>query len=121
MASITKGSGFLNKFVTGTVFQNANLGFYVATVRSTSNGSNSAVDLRAVDGDAAGEANQLVELAVQGVNAIAYFAPTGSAGTLALVVDNSFHNADSIAKVLESLTGVGTDTAVAVADQLTFA
>ena len=89
MPSITKTNGFLNNYVTGTVFQNANLGFYVATIRSTSNGSNTAVDLRDADGDGAGEADQIVELAVKGTNAIAYFAPTGNAGTLALIVDGS--------------------------------
>ena len=60
MPSITKTNGFLNNFVTGTVFQNANLGFYVATIRSTSNGSNTAVDLRDADGDGAGEADCLL-------------------------------------------------------------
>ena len=121
MAGITKVNGFLNKFVTGTVFQNANLGLYVATIRSTSNGDNTAVDLQAADGDAAGEADQIVELAVKSVNAIAYFAPTGNAGTLAIIVDGSQHTADSIAAQLEALNGVGTDTVVAAADQLTFA
>ena len=121
MPSITKVNGFLNKFVTGTVFQNANLGFYVATIRSTSDTSNAAVDLQAADGDAAGEADQIVELAVKSTNAIAYFAPTGSAGTLALIVDGSQHTADSIAASLEAISGVGTDTVVAAADQLTFA
>ena len=121
MPSITKTNGFLNNFVTGTVFQNANLGFYVATIRSTSGGQNTAVDLRDADGDGAGEADQIVELAVKGTNAIAYFAPTGKAGTLALIVDDSQHDATSIARLLESIDGVGTDTVVAAADQLTFA
>ena len=120
MATITKVSGFLNKFVTGTVFQNANLGFYQATVRSTSNGGNTAIDLQAQDGDAAGEANQLVELIVQGVNAIAYFTPSAADGKISLIVDGSQHTADSIARVIENLSGVGTDTIVEVADQLTF-
>lgn len=120
MPSITKVNGFLNNFVTGTVFQNANLGFYTATLRSTSDGSNAAVDLQAADGDAAGEADQIVELAVKSVNAIGYFAPTGAAGTLALIVDDSQHDATSIARALEAINGVGTDTVVAAADQLTF-
>jgi hypothetical protein len=120
MAGITKVNGFLNKYVTGTVFQNAQLGFYQATVRSTSNGGNTAVDLQALDGDAAGEANQLVELIVSGTNAIAYFTPTGAAGKISLVVDNAQHDADSLAAVIESLSGVGTDTIVEAADQLTF-
>ena len=120
MPSITKVNGFLNNFVTGTVFQNANLGFYVATIRSTSNGSNTAVDLRDADGDGAGEADQIVELAVKGTNAIAYFAPTGAAGLISLIVDNSQHTADSLARIIESLDGIGTDTIVEAADQLTF-
>lgn len=121
MPSITKVNGFLNNFVTGTVFQNANLGFYTATLRSTSDGvTNTPIDLQAADGDAAGEADQIVELAVKSVNAIGYFAPTGAAGTLALIVDDSQHDATSIARALEAINGVGTDTVVAAADQLTF-
>ena len=120
MATLTKKNGFLNNYVTGTVFQNANLGFYQATIRSTSNGSNTAIDLRDEDGDAAGEADQKVELIVKSVNAIGYFAPTGAAGLLSLIVDNSQHTADSLARIIESLDGVGTDTIVEAADQLTF-
>lgn len=120
MPSITKVNGFLNNFVTGTVFQNANLGFYTATLRSTSAGENTAIDLQDADGDAAGEADQIVELAVKSVNAIGYFAPTGAAGTLALIVDDSQHDATSIARALEAISGVGTDTVVEAADQLTF-
>ena len=120
MPSITKVNGFLNNFVTRTVFQNANLGFYTATIRSTSNGSNTAVDLQAADGDAAGEADQKVELIVKSVNAIGYFAKNANDGILALIVDNSQHTADSLARIIESLDGVGTDTIVEAADQLTF-
>ena len=120
MATVTKVNGFLNKFVTGTVFSNANLGFYQATVRSTSNGSNTAVDLRAADGDAAGEADQIVELIVKNTNSIAYFTKDAATGLISLVVDNSQHDATSLAAIIETITGVGTDTIVQVADQLTF-
>ena len=91
MATLTKVNGFLNNYVTGTVFQNANLGFYQATIRSTSNGSNTAIDLRDEDGDAAGEADQKVELIVKSVNAIGYFAKNANDGILALIVDNSLN------------------------------
>ena len=118
MATLTKVNGFLNNYVTGTVFQNANLGFYQATI--TSNGSNTAIDLRAEDGDAAGEADQKVELIVKSVNAIGYFAKDANDGILALIVDNSQHTADSLAAIIENLDGIGTDTIVEAADQLTF-
>lgn len=121
MAGITKVNGFLNQFVTGTVFQNNNLGFYTITLRSTSDTSNTAIDLQAEDGDAAGEADQIVELAVKSTNALAWFAPSGSAGTLAIIVDDSQWDADGIEAAVEAISGVGTDTAVAAADQLTFA
>ena len=120
MATLTKVNGFLNNYVTGTVFQNANLGFYQATIRSTSNGSNTAIDLRAEDGDAAGEADQKVELIVKSVNAIGYFAKDANDGIMALIVDNSQHTADSLAAIIENLDGIGTDTIVEAADQLTF-
>jgi hypothetical protein len=120
MATVTKVNGFLNKFIAGTVFSNANLGFYQATVRSTSDGSNTAVDLRAADGDAAGEADQIVELIVKSTNAIAYFTKDANTGLISLVVDNTQTDADSLVRAIETITGVGTDTIVQVADQLTF-
>ena len=89
MATLTKVNGFLNNYVTGTVFQNANLGFYQATIRSTSNGSNTAIDLRAEDGDAAGEADQKVELIVKSVNAIGYFAKDANDGICLLYTSPS--------------------------------
>ena len=117
MAGITRVNGF-GQYTTGTVRQTANLGFYKATVRSTSDGvSNTAVDLQPLDDGASPE---LVELIVQGTNAIAHFTPTAGNGEIALVVDNQGHTADSIAAIIEGLSGVGTDTIVEAADQLTF-
>ena len=59
-----------------------------------------------------------VELAVKGTNAIVHSLATGAAGTLALIVDD--HNTTQInAAALEAIDGVGTDTVVAAADQLT--
>lgn len=120
MPEVTKVNGFLGNYTTGTVYTTVNLGFYTATVRSTSDTSNTAVDLQAQDGDAAGEADQIVELIVKGTNAIAHFTPSGAAGTIALVVDGSQWDASSLAAAIEAIDGVGTDTAVVVADQLTF-
>ena len=39
---------------------------------------------------------------------------------MALVVDKSQHTADSLAAIIENLDGIGTDTIVEAADQLTF-
>jgi ABC-type phosphate transport system substrate-binding protein len=120
MPSVTKVNGFLNKFVTGTVFQNANLGFYQVTLRSTSDTSNTAINLQTQDGDAAGEADQIVELVVKTTNAIAYFAPSAAAGVLSIVVDGSQWDATALATAIETISGVGTDTIVQAADQLDF-
>ena len=116
MAGITRVNGF-GEYTTGTVRQTANLGFYKVTVRSTSNGNNTAVDLQPLD---VGASPELVELIVSGTNAVAHFTPTAGAGVIALVVDNQGHTADSIAAIIEDLSGVGTDTIVEAADQLTF-
>lgn len=120
MAGLTKTNGFGN-YVTGSVRTHGmDIAFYKLTVRSTSNADNTAVDLRAADGDAAGEANQIVELIVSGTGAVASFVATGTAGSMALVFDHNNHSAASIAVAVEALAGVGTDTIVEVADQLTF-
>lgn len=116
MAGITRVNGF-GEYTTGTVRQTANLGFYKVTVRSTSDGSNTAVDLQPLDDGASPE---LVELIVQGTNAVAHFTPSAGAGAISLVVDNQGHTAASIAAIIEGLSGVGTDTIVEAADQLTF-
>ena len=116
MAGITRVNGF-GQYTTGTVRQTANLGFYKVTVRSTSGGQDTAVDLQPLDDGASPE---LVELIVQGTNAVAHFTPTAGDGVIALVVDNQGHTADSIAAIIEGLSGVGTDTIVEAADQLTF-
>ena len=116
MAGITRVNGF-GQYTTGTVRQTANLGFYKATVRSTSNSADTPVDLQPLDDGASPE---LVELIVQGTNAVAHFTPTAGDGVIALVVDNQGHTAASIAAIIEGLSGVGTDTIVEAADQLTF-
>ena len=116
MAGITRVNGF-GEYTTGTVRQTANLGFYKATVRSSTGGANTPVDLQPLDDGASPE---LVELIVQGTNAIAHFTPSAGNGVIALVVDNQGHTADSIAAIIEGLSGVGTDTIVEAADQLTF-
>ena len=67
-----------------------------------------------------GEADQIVELIVKNTNSIAYFTKDASTGLISLVVDNSQHDATSLAAIIETITGVGTDTIVEVADQLTF-
>ena len=120
MAGLTKTNGFGN-YVTGSVRTHGmDIAFYKLTVRSTGDGNNTPVDLRAADGDAAGEANQIVELIVSGTGAVASFTATGTAGSMALVFDHNNHSAASIAVAVEALAGVGTDTIVEVADQLTF-
>ena len=116
MAGQTKVNGF-GEFLTGSVRTHGeSLGFFKVTARSTSNGSNTAVDLRAQD-DATDE---LVEGILKATNAVAHFARTANAGVLAIVTANHNHTAAELAAVIEDLDGVGTDTIVEVADQLTF-
>jgi hypothetical protein len=94
--------------VVGTLESTAQLKAYLITVRSTSNGDNTAVDLRAVDG----AHGSLYDLILRELSPLLAHAPDGNSGAISIVVDGHHNDADSIARRLEQLNGVGTDTAV---------
>ena len=116
MAGLTRTNGFAD-YLTGSVrTHGADIAFFKVTVRSTSNADNTAINLQTEDDGA----DELVELVIRETGAVASFVASGSAGAMALVFDSHNHSAASLAVAIENIDGIGTDTIVEVADQLTF-
>jgi hypothetical protein len=107
MAAFTRvnGAGFSS---VGTLYSTAQLKAYFVTLRSTSNGSNTAVDLTADDGDVEGKVEQIM----RELSPLMYFVTNSSAGTFSIIVDGHANDATSIKARLNQLSGVGDDTAV---------
>lgn len=95
----------------GTLETTAAIAMYKITVRSTSNGDNTAVDLRGVDG----AHGSLYDLILRETAPLMAWAPNDANGVIHVVVDSHANSADALAARLEALDGVGTDTAVAAA------
>lgn len=107
MAVFTRvnGAGFTS---VDTLYSTSQIDAYLITVRSTSNGDNTAVDLRADDGTVEGK----VEEIVRELSPLMYFVDDGANGTMHVIVDGHANTAASIAARVEALDGIGTDTAV---------
>jgi hypothetical protein len=102
--------------VVGSLISTAQLKTYVITVRSTSNGSNTAVDLRSDDGVYGGN----LDLILRELNPMLAYAADGATGVIHVVMDGHSNDATSIASRVEAL-GFGTDTAVTLGTQITVA
>lgn len=90
---------------------------FVITVRSTSNGSNTAVDLRGADGSN----GSLFELILRELSPALVFGADAATGVIHVVMDGTAVDAASIAARIEQLDGVGTDTAVTLGTSITVA
>lgn len=101
----------------GTLESVVQLAAYVITLRSTSNGSNTAIDLRAVDG----AHGSLYDLVLRELQPLMAFAPNGDTGVLHVIVDGHAVDAATLAARLENLSGVGTDTVVTLGTSITVA
>lgn len=125
MASFTRVNGYYPNFTTGTLRSTADLKAFVCTIRSTSNASNTAVDLQAQDGDydpATGtsvEPDQMVELIMKELNPLMYHVPSASAGAIHLIMHGHAVDAASIKARLVTISGIGTDTAVTLGTAIT--
>lgn len=97
--------------VVGTLETTAAIAMYKITIRSTSNGDNTAVDLRGVDG----AHGSLYDLILREVAPLMAWAPDGATGVIHTVVDSHANSAATLAARLEALDGVGTDTIVEAA------
>jgi len=80
---------------------------YVVTVRSTSNGDNTAVDLQGNDG-----ANgSIFDTILRELNPAMAFGKNATDGVIYLIMDGHHNDATSIAARIGALDGCGTDTA----------
>ena len=115
MAGLTKVNGGDN--AVGTLETTAQLQGYVIAFKSTSDGSDTAVDLRANDG----AAGSLYDLVLQELSPMLAHAPNTNAGTMSIIMDGHHNSAASVAARLEALDGVGTDTTVTAASSFVVA
>ena len=96
---------------TGTLETTAAVAMYKITIRSTSNGDNTAVNLDDNDG----AHGSLYDLILRETAPLMAWAPTGGGGVIHVVVDSHANSAATLAARLEALSGVGTDTIVEAA------
>lgn len=99
----------------GTLETTAAIAMYKITVRSTSNGDNTAVDLRGVDG----AHGSLYDLILREIAPLMAFGVNDASGVIHAVVDSHANSAATLAARLEALSGVGTDTIVEAAASFT--
>lgn len=122
MAEFARVHGFgSGSTTTGTLRTTAQLKAYLIRLRSTSNGSNTDINLQNEDGDGAAEPNQLVELVQQELNPQMYFVPSGSSGLMHVIMDGHSNDAASIEARLERISGIGTDSTVTLGTSITVA
>ena len=103
--------------VVGDLESVAQLKAFVITVRSTSDTSNTAVDLSGADG----EHGSLYDLILRELQPLMAFAANDTSGVIHAIMDGHAVDADSIAVRLANFDGVGTDTAVTLGTSITVA
>ena len=100
-------------YTTGVLRTTQDFKAFVITVRSTSNGSNTAVDLQTEDGDAVADVDQIVERIISELHPLMYSVPSASSGIIHVIMHGHNVTASSVADRIEALGGgIGTDTAV---------
>ena len=116
MEGITKVNGGDN--VVGTLESVAQLKAFVIGFDADSDGTDdNPIDLRANDG----AAGSLYDLVLQELQPLMAFAPDGATGVMHVIMDGHAVTADSIARRVEALDGVGTDTTVTLGTAITVA
>lgn len=134
MATIDKVAGYVDNFVTGTLFDgtNAPIENGIAQIQAykitVTDDSGTAIDLQDKDGDALGEENQLVELLIQEMQPLMYFAPSDASGEIHVVMDGHGNTPSALENRLRPIVvgaGYGTDvdnnqTSVQQATSMTF-
>jgi len=104
---VTPANGGAN--AVGTLEITAQMKAFVIGIDSASDGTDDApVDLRANDGSN----GSLYDLILRELNPLMAHAPNDSTGVISVIMDGHHNTADSIARRLEALDGVGTDTTV---------
>lgn len=97
----------------GTLETTGAIAMYIISLKSTSNGANTALALNGADVDGAN--GSLYDLFLREVAPLMAWAPDGASGVVHVVVDSHANSAAALAARIENLPGVGTDTTVAAA------
>ena len=126
MATFERVNGYLNNFLADDVMKStSDLKAIKLTLRSTSNGTNTAIDLRDKDGDGSNEADQLVEVVIKELSPLLYVVDNAATGVIHMVVHG--HNVDAaqikarIAGISKNSATIASDTAVDVGTRITVA
>ena len=102
----------------GTLETTAQINGYLIALKSSSNGDDTALDLKTANDGASGSVYDMIlrELAPLMAHAV-----DDTTGVMSIIVDNHANTAASIAARLEALDGVGTDTTVTAASSFAVA
>lgn len=128
MATFERVNGYLNNFLADDVMKStSDLKAIKLTLRSTSNGTNTAIDLRDKDGDGSNppEADQLVEVVIKELSPLLYVVDNAATGVIHMVVHG--HNVDAaqikarIVGISKNSATIASDTAVDVGTRITVA
>lgn len=109
-------------YTTGTLRTTQDFKAFLIRVASTSNGSNTWVDLQAQDGDAVADVDQIVERIIGELHPLMYQTPSAADGYIHVIMHGHNVTASSIADRIEALGGgIGTDTTVTLGTSITVA
>ena len=106
---VTPANGGAN--AVGTLETTAQINGYVIAIKSTSDGSDTAVDLSANDG----ATGSLYDLILRELSPLMAHAVNDNSGVMSVIMDGHANTAASIKARLVALDGVGTDTTVEAA------
>lgn len=111
MAVFTRvnGAGFTS---VGTLYSTSQIDAYKITLRSTSNGDNTAIDLRADDGEVEGKVEQLM----RELTPLMYYADNADTGVVHVIMDNHANDAASISARIGQI--FGTDSVAELGGQI---
>ena len=111
MATFTRvnGAGFTD---VGTLYSTSQIDAYKLTIRSSSNGDDTAVDLRSDDGTVEGGVEQLM----REISPLMYYADDADTGVVHVIVDNHANTAASLTSRIGQI--FGTDSIAELGGQI---
>ena len=102
----------------GTLETTGALSMFLISLKTTSDGSNTALDLKTANDGAHGS---IYDLIIRELQPHLLHAVDDTSGVMSVVVDSHSNTAASIAARLEAQDGIGTDTTVAAASSFAVA
>ena len=118
MSATTRVNGS-GAFTTGTLRGTADFKAFLIRVASTSDGSNTWVDLQSNDGPTV---DQIVERIISELHPLMYWAPSNSNGYIHVIMHGHNVTATSVEDRIQALAGgIGTDTTVTLGTSITVA